>query len=278
MLNRTLSIKKHFISPLALAIGFLIFGGLAASLYLVTRQQDLRQQASSCQYGEVNVQFRLYEANTDKPWKDGSAMTNLSTGTAIDVNCFSNGGTRILPNGRFSVLRNNIPFTIPASVMKGTNQIRNWIIKEPGTYTFTCSSNTACTDTDSIVVTGQSLVPTPTPSPRPSPTPAPTPAPSPTPTPTLTPTPAPSPTPSPRPSPSGAPVDLICTTDVKACPDGSYVSRDPKTCLFPACPELPDNEKCQNRSFADLNKDCVVDTKDLQIFLEEFRKKYPPRQ
>jgi hypothetical protein len=26
-----------------------------------------------------------------------------------------------------------------------------------------------------------------------------------------------------------------------------------------------------------LNKDCVVDTKDLQIFLEEFRKKYPPR-
>lgn len=249
MRNRTLSIKKHLISPLALAIGLLIFGGLAASLYLVTRQQDIRQQASSCPQGAVNVEFRLYEPNTDKPWKSGSAMTNLQTGTAVDVNCFSNWGSSLLPNGKFSVIRNNIPYTIPASAMRGTNQIRNWVIQEPGTYSFTCSSSAACTDTDRIVVTGQSLLPTPTPSPRPSPT-------------GIT-----------------IPDDLICTTDVQACPDGSYVSRDPQNgCQFPACPEPQDNDECPNRSFSDLNKDCVVDTKDLQIFLEEFRKKYPPRQ
>ena len=32
----------------------------------------------------------------------------------------------------------------------------------------------------------------------------------------------------------------ICTMDVKACPDGSYVSRDPKNnCAFSDCPDLP---------------------------------------
>jgi hypothetical protein len=253
MHNRTLSIKKHLISPLALAIGLLIFGGLAASLYLVTQQQDVRQQAASCPHGEVNVEFRLFQRNTDKPWKSGSAMTNLKTGTAIDVNCFANWGSSLLPNGNFTVTRNNASYAIPASAKAGPTQIRNWKILEPGTYSFTCSSGNSCSNTDRIVVTGQSLI-------TPSPTPSPSPSPSPT-------------------GPTIPPEDVACTADVKECPDGSFVARDPQNgCQFPACPETADTGDCPNQSFADLNKDCKVDTKDMQLFLTEFRKKYPSEQ
>lgn len=71
---------------------------------------------------------------------------------------------------------------------------------------------------------------------------------------------------------------LICTADAKLCPDGTYVSRDPQNgCQFSTCPPTQVDPDCPNRSFADINQDCVVETKDLQLFLEEFRKAYPPK-
>jgi len=37
---------------------------------------------------------------------------------------------------------------------------------------------------------------------------------------------------------AGKPPGVVCTMEAKACPDGSYVGRDPeKNCAFRSCPK-----------------------------------------
>ena len=49
--------------------------------------------------------------------------------------------------------------------------------------------------------------------------------------------PAPTPTPTPTPTPAPTSTSVVCTSDVKLCPDGkTYVSRIPPSCEFASCP------------------------------------------
>ena len=166
------------ISPVVAALGgFILLIGLAAAYYLLLIPQDLRQQAynvssPSCASAPVDVQFRKYDASDSTPWVSGSSLTNLKVGDSVDVNCFSNAGSSLLPSGTFSVTLNGTAYTLPASVFRGNQQIRNWEITQPGTYRFTCSNTASCSNTDQITVTGTATA-TPSPSPSPSASPDP---------------------------------------------------------------------------------------------------------
>lgn len=150
--------SKRTTSPFGLAVKLLVFMvvvlGAASAYYLATVPQDLRQEAStgSCPYNEVNVQFRRYVANADNPWVSGTDMGVLKTGDRIDVNCFANTGRSNLPGGSFTVTKDGKVVTLPASVLQSSTQIKGLAIVEAGTYAFTCSNTTSCSNTDTVVV------------------------------------------------------------------------------------------------------------------------------
>ena len=223
-------------------LALLLLGGLIAAIALTFTQQDIRQAAASCPHGVVDVQYRLHNATQDLPWKSGSALGTVTTGTNIDVNCFSNSGSSLLPNGVISAKRNGQAFSIPASAFSGTTQIRNFRLTEPGTYVFSCSNGSSCSNSDTLSVTGSSLS-------------------------------------TPPPTANPGPGDVACTADAKQCPDGSFVGRDPANgCAFRECPKAADpdlpGDACEN--IADINEDCKVDTQDYTLFINTFKEEYRP--
>lgn len=228
--------KLGLIIRIFLLIVFLVT--LPIAYYLMTQNQDVRQQAAGCNEEQVNTQFRKYIAGTDKPWTDGNKMS-VKIGDKIDVNCFAKTGTALLSNGKISLKVDGVAKTIPSSAIKNQGKsLSGYEITEGGIHAFTCANNAGCSNTDSV------SVPKPSPSPSPTVTPSPSPSASPTPT-------------------------TACTQDAKQCPDGTYVSRVAPSCDFAPCPS---SDSCQNLSVADLNKDCTVDLKDYDLFLSEFIK------
>ena len=58
--------------------------------------------------------------------------------------------------------------------------------------------------------------------------------------------------------------DIVCAADVKICPDGSSVSRDPQNnCIFRPCPPT-------NLPPADFNQDGLVDLFDYHILVVNY--------
>ncbi|MCL4208597.1 hypothetical protein KJZ63_03120 [Patescibacteria group bacterium] len=195
---------------------------LPVAYILVKQNQDLRQQAAvyenTCAEEDVNTQFRMYEAGTDKPWTDGNKMT-VKVGDKIDVNCFAKTGTALLSNGKITLKIDGVATTIPTnSVINDGKSLKAFEITKGGVHTFTCANTASCSDTDQVNV--------------------------------------------PK-------TDVVCTADAKQCPDGSSVGRVAPNCEFAACPNAGN---CTNPSTADLNKDCTVDLKDYDLFLNEFIK------
>jgi len=168
---------KRSSSPFSLALkllGFMVVVlGVATAYYLAGTPQEIRQEASTgrCAYEEVNVQFRRYVANADNPWVSGTDMGVLNTGDRIDVNCFANTGRSNLPGGSFTVAKDGKVVTLPASVLQSSTQIKGLTINEAGSYAFTCSNTTSCSNTDTVVVR---QAPGTSPSPSPSASVAPT--------------------------------------------------------------------------------------------------------
>jgi hypothetical protein len=225
--------STHFVLVGVAIMGF----GLITVLYLIQMSQDLRQQAfnntPACHYNPVNVEFRRDDPTDTKPWMSGDALQNsdrkVLVGDKIEVNCFARNGSILLPGGAYTVTRTHqgitTSFQLPANAFKTSQEVRNWEVKEPGRYAFTCRNNAGCTDTDTLIVSEK---------PQASPSPVPSPTVSPSPTISPSPTVIPKPTVSPSPSPS-----------VGACP---------------------------HPSIADLNKDCIVNLLDFDLFLQEFLK------
>lgn len=206
--------------------------GLFAVLYLIQMPQDLRQQASTasttstssntqnasgCQYNPVNVEFRYADPSDTQPWTSGQALQTSTrkpvVDDSIDVNCFAQNGAILLPGGSYTITRSHegkvSTYQLPASVFKGHQQVRNWRITEPGTYAFTCKNTTSCSNSDSITVTGKTLLNTTT--------------------------------------------NALPSTNATATVE----------------PTIPN---CPNPSLADINKNCIVDLHDFDLFLQEFTK------
>lgn len=138
--------------------------------YIVWYSGDCQNNdpAPSCSaYEPVNTQFR--ESGTF-PWYAGSEFTNLEVNNRVDVNCFAQNGTSLLPGARIVVTR-------PDGSTQSFNQpeLRNYQLVQAGQYSVRCESTTIpnCTDTDRISVQSTAATPTPVASPAPSPTPEP---------------------------------------------------------------------------------------------------------
>lgn len=155
--------KKRPFSFLLTLLGVVVIAlGLVSAYYLVFMPQDIRNQAStggSCQYKPVNVQFRKHVPNTDNPWVDGTSIGAFKTGEKLDVNCFASNGSRLLPGGKFTVMKDGKVVTLPASTLQSATQVKALTITEAGTYSFTCSNTSSCTNADSVVVTAATTTP-----------------------------------------------------------------------------------------------------------------------
>ncbi len=172
--------RFRFFWPLVILLVLII--ALTAGYYLMQTPQDIRQQAAgSCAEAPVNVEFRKYTGKDEPGWKEGSKFS-FKVGDKVDVNCFAKNGTALLSGGSFKVTLDGKSFTIPSSAKKSATEIRGWKIEKPGTYRFTCSNSSGCSNTDSIKVTGTTKA-SPSPSPKASPRVTPTPAANPTATP-----------------------------------------------------------------------------------------------
>jgi len=192
--NRKKTFKKVSLLR-TLFIGLIILlgaSGLIAALVLIQNNQDIRQEAASCSYGNVDVQFRVADPKDATAWITGDSFTSANTNkiVSVDVNCFASNGSQLLPNGSYKVTLNGKTVTIPSSAKKSPTEIRNWKPTQTGTYVFTCSSGSSCSNSDSIKINKVAATPTPVP----------------TPTPTILPVTSPSPTASPTTAPTASPI------------------------------------------------------------------------
>lgn len=103
---------------------------------------------STCSESPVNTQFRK-TTGSDTPWYDGSAITDVTVGQKIDINCFSKNGAALLTGSNIYV---KLPGSSTETKISSEAQLKSYEITQAGTYSFTCKSTslTSCTNTDSI--------------------------------------------------------------------------------------------------------------------------------
>ncbi|MCD8484720.1 PKD domain-containing protein [Candidatus Woesebacteria bacterium] len=99
-------------------------------------------------YEPVNTQFRKSGENT---WISGDDMSskNIAIGDTVDVNCFAKNGADLLPGAKIEITKPD-----NSTETKHTSVLRNYEVKDFGSYRFRCYSTTidACSNTDSFRV------------------------------------------------------------------------------------------------------------------------------
>lgn len=122
--------------------------------YTTRYQKDDPNYCSA--YEPLNTQFR-FSTGRDDQWVSGTSITTAQIGDRIDVNCFANNGTALLPNAEILIL------TPEDKLVHTGSELRNFPLNHWGTYSFTCRPHGAddtntCYDTDKISVRGQQTV------------------------------------------------------------------------------------------------------------------------
>jgi hypothetical protein len=152
-------------------IGILVFFFVAASAFVIwfsmsetSRTQELRGQAygtdngggATCAENPVNVQYRIFEQGTDKPWFDGKDV-KPQVGQYIDVNCFAKNGSALLQNPQMTATLTTADGKVENLILPNPNsaEVRKFQIAKAGTYTFTCK-NASNTCSNSVQATGRS--------------------------------------------------------------------------------------------------------------------------